>query len=109
MQYNTLPKGSRELSLLLRVQGGLIQCHIVYKNTTFRLVKYLEASNDWLISLVEDHERRKKLHSAMKANKIFSNECMHNTQVEQHEGCATTIAAKKGKSIAKQNAFEQIS
>lgn len=53
-----------------------------------------------MLKLVENHNKRKKLHFVMKESKIF--------QVAQHGGSAATVVAKNVKSISKQNALEQL-
>lgn len=63
------PKANR--LYLHRAQEGqdLIQLKIPDKTTTIGLAEYLKTSNDWMLKLVEDHERCTKLHYIMKESK----------------------------------------
>ena len=104
------PKADVDRLYLPRAQGGrgLIQFELAYKTTTIGLAKYLEISNDWMLKLVENHERRKKLHSIIKESKKFAIDLVQDTQTEQPEGSTATIVAKKVKMMAMKKAHEQL-
>ena len=59
------PKADTDRIYLLRKEGGrgLIQLEISYKTTTIGLDTYIQNNYDWMILLVNRHERNEKLHS----------------------------------------------
>lgn len=60
-------QGRENSSYLPRAQEGdyLIPYRISCKSTTIELTKYLETSKDRMFNFIENHERRRKLHSVI--------------------------------------------
>ena len=58
------PKAYVDRVYLPRKEGGrgLIQLEMSYKTTTIGLDTYIQNNYDWMIQLVNQHERNKKLH-----------------------------------------------
>ena len=54
--------------------NGLIQQELTYKTTTIGLKKYLETTTDWMLQLVDTHEKRKKKYSINQESKKCSNQ-----------------------------------
>ena len=56
------PIADTECLYVRRENGGrcLIQKELTYKITTIRLKKYLDTTTDWMIQLVDTHEKQRK-------------------------------------------------
>ena len=70
------PKADVDRLYLPRSSGGrgMIELETSYKTTTIGMQKYLKVSNDWMIQLVRQHGKNKKLHLIVKEARRFRRE-----------------------------------
>ena len=73
------PKTNVDRLYLPRKSGerGLTQLETAYKTTTVGLETYLEHSDDSLLQLVREHEKRKKLYSIKEKEKNLNKNYMY--------------------------------
>ena len=57
--YVSIPEGGR----------GMINLDMCFKTTTIDLSSYLESADGWMLYVVLQHEKRKKLHSVAKESR----------------------------------------
>ena len=90
------PKADTDRIYLPRKEGsrGLMQLEMSYKTTTTGLDTYLQNNYDWMIQLVNQHERSKKLHSVTKEAKRYRREL----NLEDSDNVDATIPTKAVKS-----------
>ena len=67
-------------------EKGLLHRELLYKTINFGLQTYLDSTQDWMLQLVNRHDKTKKVHSASYQSKKFMTELelalieMSNTQ-----------------------------
>lgn len=90
---------------LSTTQGSrsLNQFELSYKITSIGLVKYLEATNDWVTKLGKKDTRCKKFYPTMKESKQFAIDFTNDILAEQPEGNMAT----KSILMAKKKVYEQ--
>ena len=103
------PKTDVDRLYLPRNEGGrgLIQIELTYKITTAGLETYLRESNDRMMKLVLEHEKKKKLYSVTKEAAKFRQE-LGIDQTEHKETDSVTTKDKKVKELVKKHGKEQI-
>ena len=86
------PKADIDRIYLPRKEGGrgLIQLEIFYKTTTIGLDTYILNNYDWMIQVVNQHERNKKVHSVRKEAQRYRREL----DLEENDNEEATISAK---------------
>ena len=104
------PKADIDRLYLPRSIGGrgMIQIELSYKTTTIGMSTYLNTSKDWMLALVLQHEREKKLHSITKESQKFARELEYNETNNEEERLPATKAAKKVKQASKKNGQQQL-
>ena len=67
------PKADIERIYIKRAEGGrgLLQIEATFKTAYIGMKKYLEKTNDWMMSCVNKHESKKKLYSICRKGKEF--------------------------------------
>ena len=89
---------------------GAVQClELAYKTTTIGLYRYMEYSNDWMLKLVFEHEKHKKLHSVVNEGRKFAIELDIDLDSDLEEDLKVTESARNIKKIAKNNGTGKIS
>jgi hypothetical protein len=103
------PKADIERLYLPRNEGGrgLISLEMSYKTTTIGLEAYLDATTDWMMTLVKNHENKKSKYSIIKEAKKFKNELSLEDIDINTEETSPTRAAKIIKGKAKEKGLEQ--
>ena len=86
---------------------GLTQIETAYKTTTVGLETYLKHSEDILLQLVWEHEKRKKLYYIQKGEKFRQELDVPN--LEKGESEQTTAYAKRIKQKTKHRAQDKLS
>ena len=96
-------KADMDRIYLPRKEGGrgLIQLEMSYKTTVIGLDTYIQNNYDWMIQLVNQHERNKKLHSVTKEAQRYRRE-LNLDDNDNVEATTPTKAAKSSKGKAKQ-------
>ena len=88
---------------------GMIELETSYKTTTIGMQKYLAVSNNWMIQLVRQHEKNKKLHSIVKEARRFKREFELENENTVNKDLPATKQAKHWKQCAKKCATKQLS
>ena len=95
------PKAYVDRFYFHRKEGcSLIQLEMSYKTTTIGLDTYIQNNYDWMIQLVNQHERNKKLHLVTREAQRYRREL--NTDSYNVEATIPTKLAKSSKGKAKQ-------
>ena len=70
------PKADVDRFYIHRSEGGkgLLQLELLHKTITIGLQTYLDSTQDWLLRLVNRHEKTKKVHSVSFQSKNFMTE-----------------------------------
>ena len=70
------PKADVDMLYIRRSEGekGLLQLESLYKTLTIGLQTYLDSTQDWMLQLVNRHEKTKQIHSASCQSKNFMTE-----------------------------------
>ena len=86
----------------------MIQLELSYKTTTIGLNTYLQASDDWMLTLVKNHETTKRLHSVVREAKSFmcNLSIKYTNQEVPMQNAAKT--AKSMKSTAKRRGIARL-
>ena len=103
------PKADIDRIYLPRKEGGrgLIQLEMSYKTTTIGLDTYIQNNYDWMIQLVNQHERNKKLHSVTKEAQRYRRE-LNLEDSDNVDATIPTKAAKSSKGKAKQEILKRM-
>ena len=103
------PKADIDRIYLPRKEGGrgLIQLEMSYKTTTTGLDTYIQNNYDWMIQLVNQHERNKKLHSVTKEAQRYRRE-LNLEDSDNVDATIPTKAAKSSKGKAKQEILKRM-
>ena len=103
------PKADVDRLYLPRSSGGrgIIELETSYETTTIGMQKYLTVSNDWMIQLIRQHEKNKKLQSIVKEARRFKREFELENAVK--EDIPATKQAKHLKQCEKICATKQLS
>ena len=99
------PKSDIDRLYIPRSNGGrgLTQLELSYKTATIGLYRYLHLSSDWMMKMVLNHTRDRKLYSVVKEAKKFARELDIDLEEEREGEMKATESAKKLKKVAKDN------
>ena len=105
------PKADVDRLYLPRSSGGrrIIELETSYETTTIGMQKYLTVSNDWMIQLIRQHEKNKKLQSIVKEARRFKREFELENENAVKEDIPATKQAKHLKQCEKICATKQLS
>ena len=86
---------------------GMINLQMSFKTTTIGLNSYLESTDDWMLYVVLQHEKKKKLHSVAKESRKVKFQ-LHMALEEHGSNMTATKSAKEIKHKAKQTYQEDM-
>ena len=103
------PKADVNRMYVPRKEGGrgMINLEMCFKTITIQLNTYLLLSDDRMLKLVLQHEKKKKLHSVTKESRKFKFQ-LNMAQEENEQTTEATKAAKEIKKKAKQGYLDDM-
>ena len=103
------PKADVNRMYVPRKEGGrgMINLEMCFKTITIRLNTYLLLSDDRMLKLVLQHEKKKKLHSVTKESRKFKLK-LNMAQKENEQTTEATKAAKEIKKKVKQGYLDHM-
>ena len=105
------PKADKDRLYLPRIEGGrgMIQLELSYKTATIALQKYISSSKDWMLNLVNEHEKSKRAHSVSKESAKFIKQFnMQHLVNNDAQDLPPTVQAKKIRQTAKKEGQKQL-